>query len=186
MSAKSSTNQRSTTTPIFAEGGSALLSSLTNLFNRDPESTSAGQFFLDTLQGRNANADRLEEQIGLITQASDAALPQDLAKARSFSRGRPDTFGMQTAMNTVADNRIGRDLSIAGLLREQGNQDMLSRLGAASSLASLDTNRFGQGTALLSLLRGESSTGTARGSSFDPFAALSSVGGFIGNTKPSK
>lgn len=163
----------------FGPEGQAILGQLQGLFSNNPQDSNYGQFFLDAMQGKGFGRDKLQGEIDLITQQSDAALPRDLAKARTFTRNRPDTFGGQVASNVVADNMIGRDLSIARLLREQGNIDQTMMGQAASALAGLDANRMSQGTSLLSLLRGESGTQTSKTKSSSPMGALGAVGGLL-------
>lgn len=183
MSIKNKGSQSYSSSPTFGAEGQDLLNSLKGLFEQDPTGSAGGQYFLDNLRGGNPEqAARLNDQIGLITAQSDAQLPNQLAEARSFTRNRPDTYSNQVGANVTQDNRIGRDLAISQLLREQGNQDTLTKMGSASALASLDANRFGQGASLLSMLRGEQGTGASSSSQFNPYQLISSVGGFMGDT----
>ena len=162
MSATRQTGKQSfSSTPTFDARGDALIQTLSNQIQRDPSQSAAGQFFTGAMN--NGMGGDLTETIRGITAASDAALPQELAAARSFTRNRPDTFGEQTAMNVTQDNRISRDLQIANLLREQGNMDQMFRSQAAGQLAGLDSTRVGEGAALLSLLRGEQGYGRESG-----------------------
>jgi hypothetical protein len=190
MSIKSKQQQSYSSTPTFQGEGREVLNSLQGLFDKNPLDSEYGKFFLTAMRGDNALGDQLKDQIGLITARSDAALPKELAASRSFTRNRPDTFQGQVADNTVADNRIGRDLQIAQLLREQGNLDRATQLQAGSTVAGLDANRFGQGATLLSMLRGEQGTGQGTSSTFNPYQTMSSVGGFARNmidiVKPTK
>lgn len=158
---KQNSNQRFESTPTFDARGNALIDTLSGNIQRDTGSSAQGQYFTQALQrGLGTDPSNL---IQSVRDTSDASLPQELAAARSFTRNRPDTFGEQTAMNVTQDNRIRRDMEINNLLLNQANASEMYRGQAAGQLAGMESDRFGQGAALLSLLRGEKGYGRESG-----------------------
>jgi hypothetical protein len=124
---------------------------------------------------------QLEESINSIRQASDTALPGQLANARSQYYRGPAGRSLMALDDSLMQNRAQRDLDISRLMQNQYNQDVGMMGNAANNLINVDASDFAQAMDVARLLIGEKGKGAQQTQSgLSTGQALGGLGGFLG------
>jgi hypothetical protein len=123
----------------------------------------------------------LEDSLNSIRQASDAALPGQLANTRSQYYRGPAGRSMMALDDSLMQNKAQRDLSMSQLMQQQYNQDVGVMGNAANNLINTDASDFAQAMDVARLLIGEKGSGSSMTSSgLGTGQMLGGLGGFLG------